>query len=67
MLKKIGLAVPQTTETFKEYMITMNENEETMRQNLKTDKTPNAQHAVQLIAGVVGIRAAQLVSKVVVT
>lgn len=46
MLKKIGLAVPQTTETFKEYMKTMNENEETMRQNLKTDKTPNAQHAV---------------------
>lgn len=43
MLKKIGLAVPQTTETFKEYIKTMNVNEEELRQNLMTEKTPNAQ------------------------
>ncbi len=43
MLKKIGLAVPQTTENFKEYIKTMNINEEELRQNLETDKTPNAQ------------------------
>lgn len=43
-LKKIGLAIPQTTETFKEYMKAMNVNEQELRQNLKTDKTPSAQH-----------------------
>ncbi len=42
ILKKIGLAIPQTTETFKEYMKTMNVNEQELRQNLMTDKTPNA-------------------------
>lgn len=42
ILKKIGLAIPQTTETFKEYMKTMNVNELELRQNLMTDKTPNA-------------------------
>ena len=44
MLKKIGLAVPQTSETFKEYIKTMKVNEEELRQNLMTEKTPNAQH-----------------------
>ena len=43
ILKKIGLAVPQTAETFKEYIKTMNVNEEELKQNLMTDKTPNAQ------------------------
>ena len=42
-LKKIGLAIPQTSETFKEYMKTMNVNEEELIQNLMIDKTPNAQ------------------------
>ena len=42
-LKKIGLAIPQTTENFKEYIKTMNVNEEELKQNLMTDKTPNAQ------------------------
>ncbi len=40
-LKKIGLAIPQTTENFKEYMKTMNGNEEELRQHLITNKTPN--------------------------
>ncbi len=43
ILMKIGLAVPQTTESFKEYIKTMNINEEELKQNLMTDKTPNAQ------------------------
>jgi 5-methylcytosine-specific restriction enzyme subunit McrC len=43
-LKKIGLAIPQTTENFKEYIKTMNVNEEELRQHLMTNKTPNAQH-----------------------
>jgi 5-methylcytosine-specific restriction enzyme subunit McrC len=38
MLKKIGLAVPQTTETFKEYINSMNVNEEELKQNLMTDR-----------------------------
>jgi 5-methylcytosine-specific restriction enzyme subunit McrC len=42
-LKKIGLAIPQTTENFKEYIKTMNVNEEELRQHLMTNKTPNAQ------------------------
>lgn len=46
MLKKIGLAIPQTTEPFKEYMKTMNINEEELRQHLMTNKTPNAQQCV---------------------
>lgn len=41
-LKKIGLAIPQTTENFKEYIKTMNVNEEELRQYLMTNKTPNA-------------------------
>jgi 5-methylcytosine-specific restriction enzyme subunit McrC len=41
-LRKIGLAIPQTTETFKEYIKTMNVNEKELKQNLMTDKTTNA-------------------------
>ncbi|PTT66913.1 MULTISPECIES: McrC family protein [unclassified Chryseobacterium] len=40
-LKKLGLAIPQTAENFKEYMKTMNRNEEELRQQLMTNKTPN--------------------------
>lgn len=42
-LKKIGLAIPQAKENFKEFMKTMNVNEEELRQHLTTNKTPNAQ------------------------
>jgi hypothetical protein len=49
ILKKIGLAIPQTTENFKEYMKTMKINEEELRQNLMTDKTPNPQQSVNAI------------------
>ena len=51
MLKKIGLAVPQTNETFKEYIKKMNVNEEELKQNLMTDKTPNAQQQFGKMAG----------------
>ncbi|MFM7286464.1 MAG: hypothetical protein ACKO02_06515, partial [Cyanobium sp.] len=50
-LKKIGLAIPQTTENFKEYIKTMNGNEEELRQHLTTNKTPNAQQAFGSMAG----------------
>jgi 5-methylcytosine-specific restriction endonuclease McrBC regulatory subunit McrC len=50
-LKKIGLAIPQTTENFKEYMKTMNVNEQELRQYLMTDKTPNAQQQFGKMAG----------------
>ncbi len=51
MLKKIGLAVPQRPETFKEYIKTMNVNEEELKQNLMTDKTPNAQQQFGKMVG----------------
>lgn len=35
-LKKIGLEIPQTTETFKEYLKTMNVNEDKLRRHLMT-------------------------------
>ena len=41
-LKKVGLAIPQTTENFKEYIKTMNVNEEELKQHLMTNKTLNA-------------------------
>ncbi|KXK41846.1 MAG: hypothetical protein UZ11_BCD004001680, partial [Bacteroidetes bacterium OLB11] len=43
-LKKIGLAIPQSSENFKEYIKTMSVNEEELRQHLMTGRTPNAQH-----------------------
>ena len=46
ILKKNGLAIPQTSENFKEFIITMKTNEQELRQNLMTERTPNAQHAV---------------------
>lgn len=46
ILKKIGLAIPQTSENFKEFMITMKTNEQELKQYLMTEKTPNAQHRV---------------------
>ena len=36
LLKKIGLAIPQTTENFKEYINTMNVNEKKLKQTLMT-------------------------------
>ena len=46
ILKKIGLATPQKSDNFKEFIITMKTNEQEMRQNLMKERTPNAQHAV---------------------
>jgi len=46
ILKKIGLAIPQTSENFKEFMISMKTNEQELKQYLMTEKTPNAQHRV---------------------
>lgn len=46
ILKKIGLATPQKSDNFKEFIITMKKNELELRQNLMTERTPNAQHAV---------------------
>jgi hypothetical protein len=52
-LKKIGLAIPQMTENYKDYIKTMNVNEEELRQHLMTDKTPNAQQQFGKMAGLV--------------
>lgn len=46
ILMKIGLATPQKSDNFKEFIITMKTNEQEMRQNLMKERTPNAQHAV---------------------
>lgn len=46
IIKKIGLAIPQKSENFKEFMIRMKTNEQELKQYLMTEKTPNAQHAV---------------------
>ena len=46
ILKKIGVATPQKSDSFKEFIITMKTNEQEMRQNLMKERTPNAQHAV---------------------
>jgi len=43
ILKKIGLAIPQTSENFKEFMFTMKTNEQELKQYLMTEKSPNAQ------------------------
>lgn len=43
ILEKIGLAIPQTSENFKEFIKTMNINEHEMRQNLMTDTRAIAQ------------------------
>lgn len=45
IVKKIGLTIPKTTETFKGFMIKMNINEQQLKQNLLTDRTPNVQYA----------------------
>jgi 5-methylcytosine-specific restriction endonuclease McrBC regulatory subunit McrC len=46
ILKKIGLAVPQKSDNFKEFIITMKTNEQEMRKNLMKERTPNAQHRI---------------------
>lgn len=43
ILKKIGVAIPLSTETFKEYVKTMNVNELELRQNLIADNLPSTQ------------------------
>lgn len=42
ILKKIGLAIPQKSENFKEFILSMNVNEQELRQNLMTDRTATA-------------------------
>lgn len=46
ILKKIGLAIPQTSESFKEFIKTMNENEQELKLNLMTEKRAIAQQKV---------------------
>ncbi|MDO9152312.1 MAG: hypothetical protein Q7U47_01125 [Paludibacter sp.] len=46
ILKKIGLAIPQSSENFKEFIKTMNANEQELRLNLTNEKRAIAQHAV---------------------
>ena len=46
ILKKIGLAIPQTSENFKEFIKTMNTNEQELRLNLTDEKRAIAQQAV---------------------
>jgi len=43
ILEKIGLAIPQTSENFKEFIIAMKTNEQELKQNLMTERTPTAQ------------------------
>lgn len=56
-LKKIGLAIPQSAENFKEYMEIMNKNEKELIHQLMTNKTPNAQQSVYAIRVSEGIQA----------
>ncbi len=42
ILKKIGLGTPQKSDNFKEFILTMKTNEQELRKNLMTEKTPNA-------------------------
>jgi 5-methylcytosine-specific restriction enzyme subunit McrC len=51
ILKKIGLAIPQTSENFKEFIKTMNNNERELRQNLMTDRRAIAQQQLGVMAG----------------
>lgn len=46
ILKKIGLAIPQASENFKEFIKTMNENEQELRLNLMIEERAIAQHAI---------------------
>ncbi len=46
ILKKIGLAIPNKSDNFKEFVITMKTNEQELRQNLMTERTPNAQQCI---------------------
>ena len=46
ILKKIGLAIPQTSENFKEFIKTMSENEIELKLNLMTEERAIAQHGV---------------------
>jgi 5-methylcytosine-specific restriction enzyme subunit McrC len=46
ILKKIGLAIPQTSENFKGFIKTMSENEIELKQNLKTEERAIAQQSL---------------------
>jgi hypothetical protein len=46
ILKKIGLAIPQSSENFKEFIKTMNENEIELKLNLLTEERAIAQQCI---------------------
>lgn len=46
ILKKIGLAIPQTSENFKDFIKSMNVNEQELKLNLTNEKRAIAQHRV---------------------
>lgn len=50
-LKKIGLAIPQTIENFKEFVRKINVSEGELRKHLMTDKTPNPQQHLRQSGG----------------
>ena len=51
ILKKIGLAIPQTSESFKEFIKKMNKNEQELKLNLMTEERAIAQQQLQKIGG----------------
>jgi 5-methylcytosine-specific restriction endonuclease McrBC regulatory subunit McrC len=51
ILKKIGLAIPQTSESFKEFIKKMNKNEQELKLNLMTEERAIAQQHLQEIGG----------------
>ena len=53
ILKKIGLAIPQTSENFKDFIKTINANEQELRQNLMTDRRAIEQQQFGVMAGAV--------------
>lgn len=46
ILEKIGLAIPRTSENFKDFIKTMNENEQELKLNLTNEKRTIVQHMV---------------------
>lgn len=45
ILKKIGLAIPQTSENFNDFMNSMKSNEQELKHNLLTESIPNTQNS----------------------
>jgi 5-methylcytosine-specific restriction enzyme subunit McrC len=51
ILKKIGMAIPQASENFKEFIKTMNENEQELKLNLTKEERAIAQQRYSVMAG----------------